>query len=147
MEDIKRAAEGPRKDKLAISGDSAVSSDAMRTLKNPVGDVLAGTWPEEAQPNSVQGLVDAHVAGGRRSMVGREDVTSKRQRNDDEHEEFLVVLNRLEDDELAVEKRESVLSDVVSVRRMKSKNIGLGKGRRGRQTIKEEFGIRILLVG
>jgi len=49
----------------------------------------------------------------------------------------LVVLNRLEDYELAVEKRESVLSDVVSVRRMKSKNIGLGKGTRGRQTIKE----------
>ena len=129
MQDIKRAAEGPRKDKLAVSGDGAVSSGAMGTLKNPVGNVFAGTWPEEAQPNSVQGLVDTYVAGGRRSMVGREDVTSKRQRNDDKHEEFLIVLNRLEDYKLAVEKRESVLPDVVSVRRTKSKDIGLGKWR------------------
>ena len=64
----------------------------MRALKNPVGDVFVGTWPEEAQPNSVQGLVDTHVTSGQRSMVSREDIT--RQRNNDEDQEFLIVLNR-----------------------------------------------------
>ena len=94
----------------------------------------------------MQGLVDTHVAGVLRSMVGRGDVTLKRQLNDDKHDEFLIVLDRLEDYELAVEKPKSVLWDVVSVRRMKSKDIGLGKGRRRRQAIKEELGIGILLV-
>ena len=61
-------------------------------------------------------------------MVGREDITLKRERNDAKYEKFLIVLYRLEDGELAVVKQESVLSDVVSVYQMKSKDISLENG-------------------
>ena len=74
----------------------------MRTLKDPVGDVLLATaWPKEAKTNAVQGLADTHVAGRRGCMVSQEDVSSKRQGDDDEHQKFLVVLDRWESDELA----------------------------------------------
>ena len=49
----------------------------------------------------MQGLADTHVAGRRGCMVSQEDVSSKRQGDDDEHQKFLVVLDRWESDELA----------------------------------------------
>jgi hypothetical protein len=50
-------------------------------------------------------LVYSHVTSGRRGMVSRKNVTAERARNDNQHEHFLVVLDRLENDKFAIEKR------------------------------------------
>jgi hypothetical protein len=101
IEDVERAAEGPGKDELAVAGDGAVGGNAVRALKDPIGDIFAAEGPEEAEANAVQSFVNTHVTGRGGCVIGREDVTAKRQRNDDEHEHLLVVLDGLEDDELA----------------------------------------------
>lgn len=80
-------------------------------------------------------------------MVSREDVTTERQRNDDKHQHLFVVLDGLEDDELAVEEGEAVLADVVAVGIVEGRDVRLRK-RRGRgQTVEQDFGIGVLLIG
>ncbi len=86
MENVKRAAERPREDELAVASDSAVGSDAMRTLENPISNVLATEGPEEPKTNAMESLVNAHVTSGRRSVVSGKDCATKRARDDDEHE-------------------------------------------------------------
>ena len=51
------------------------------------------------------------------------------------------------DDQLAFEKGDAVTTDVVTVGRMNLGDIGFGEGCGRRQTGKEEFGIRILVMG
>jgi hypothetical protein len=63
----------------------------------------------------VKGLIDAHVAGGGGSMVGRENITSKRCGNNNQHEELFIVLNWLEDDQLEVNKRNAILANIVAI--------------------------------
>ena len=53
MEDIEWAAEGPREDELAVAGDGAVGSDAVRALKDPIGDIFATQRPKEAETDTV----------------------------------------------------------------------------------------------
>ena len=65
-------------------------------------------------------------------MVGRENVATKRQRDDDKHQHFLVVLAGLEDNELVIEKREAVMVDVITVGRVEGRNIGFRERRRRR---------------
>jgi hypothetical protein len=78
MQDIERAAKGPRKDEFTVAGDGAVGSDAVWTLKNPIGNVFTIEGPEEPESDAMQSLVDTHVPGGRRGMVSRENITTKR---------------------------------------------------------------------
>jgi hypothetical protein len=81
MQDVERAAEGPGKDELTVASDSAIGGDTVRALENPVGNILATLRPEEAKTNAMESLVDAHVAGGRGSMVSGEDVATKGERD------------------------------------------------------------------
>ena len=104
VQNIERAAKWPRENELAVAGDGAVRSDAVRALKNPLGDVFADERPEEPESDAMQSLINTHMAGRRRGVVSREDVTTKRQRYNDEHQHFLVVLDWLKDNEFAVEK-------------------------------------------
>ena len=85
MENVKGTAKGPGEDKFTVASDGAVDSDAMRALEHPVGDVFATLWPEESEADAVKSLVDAHVPSRRRGVVGREDVTSKRKWDDNQH--------------------------------------------------------------
>jgi hypothetical protein len=62
VEDVERATERPGEDELAVAGDSAIRSDAVRALKNPIGNVFAALWPKEAETDAMQGFVDAHMA-------------------------------------------------------------------------------------
>ena len=51
------------------------------------------------------------------------------------------------DNQLAFEKGDTVLTDVVTVGRMNLGDIGFGEGCGRRQTGEEEFGVRILVTG
>jgi hypothetical protein len=146
VENVEGAAEGPREDELAVAGDGAVGSDAVRALKNPGGDVFATEGPKETEADAVEGFVDAHMTGRRRCMVGGEDVAAKRQRDNDEHEHFLVVLDGLEDNKLALEKSDTVLTDIIAVRSMERRNISFREWSRRRQAGVHEFSVRVLLV-
>jgi hypothetical protein len=70
MENAKWAAERPREDELTVASNSGVGSDAMRAMENPISDVFATEGPEEPKTDAMEGLVDAHVTSGRRSVVG-----------------------------------------------------------------------------
>jgi hypothetical protein len=78
MEDIKGATERPRKDELAVASDGAVRGDAVGALQHPSGDIFATEWPEEPKADAMEGFVDAHVTSGRGSVIGREEIATKR---------------------------------------------------------------------
>jgi hypothetical protein len=82
VEDIKGATERPRKDELAVASDGAVGSDTMGALQHPSCDTLAAEWAEEPKADAVNGFVDAHVTSGRGSVIGGEEIATKRQRGD-----------------------------------------------------------------
>jgi hypothetical protein len=77
MENVKWAAERPREDELAVTSDSAVGSDAMRELENPISDVFATEGPEEPKSDATESLVNAHVTSGRRSRARRKDAAAE----------------------------------------------------------------------
>ena len=62
-------------------------------------------------------------------MVGRENVTAERNRNNDEYQHFGVVLNVLEDNQFTLNKGQTIAMDIIMVGRMK--RIGTGCGERG----------------
>jgi hypothetical protein len=70
MQDAERAAEGPGEDEFAVARDSAIGGDAVGILKDPIGDILAALRLEEAKANAMKSLVNTHVAGRGRSVVG-----------------------------------------------------------------------------
>ena len=128
MEDVERAAQsGQEKMSSLLREMVPFDRDAVRALKDPVGDVLAAQGPKETEADAVQSFVDPHMTSRGGCMVGGEDVMAKGQRDDDEHEHLLIVLNGLEDNELALKKRESVLVDVITVGSMESSEIGFRK--------------------
>jgi hypothetical protein len=147
VKNVEGAAKGPRKDKLAVAGDSSVRSDAVRALKHPVSNVFTAARPEEAEADSMQSFVDTHVASRGRSVVCGKDVTAQRQRNNDQHQHFLIVLHGLKYNELAIEERDAVLANVVSISGVESNDIRFGEGDGRREAIKQKVGVRILLVG
>ena len=55
-------------------------------------------------------------------------------------------MDRLEDGELAVKKREPVLANVITVGGVKSSNIRFRKRRRRRQLVKQKYSARVLVV-
>jgi hypothetical protein len=69
-------------------------------------------------------------------VVSREDVATERQGNDDEHQHFFVVLDRLENNKLAIKEGEAVLANLVSVGGVESGDVRLREGRSRRQTVK-----------
>ena len=55
-------------------------------------------------------------------------------------------MDRLEDGELAVKKREPVLANVITVGGVKSSNIRFRKRRGRRQLVKQKYSARVLVV-
>jgi hypothetical protein len=53
VEDVERAAKGPREDEFTVASDGSVGSDAMRALKDPRSDILATVRPKEAEANAM----------------------------------------------------------------------------------------------
>lgn len=135
VKDVEGTAKGPRKDELTVAFNSAGRSDTVGTAKNPLGNVLAAEGPEEAETNAMEGFVDAHVASRRGRVVGGEDITTERGWNDDKHQHFLVILDGLEDDELAIKEGESVAADVIAISVMKREDVSFGEGGRCRETV------------
>jgi hypothetical protein len=90
----------------------------VRALEYPIGDIAAAVWPEEAETDTMKSSMDTHMAGGGGSVVGREDVAAEQSRDDNQHEKLFVVLDRLEDNEFVVNKRDAVLANIVAVGRM-----------------------------
>ena len=69
MEDAEGTAEGPGKDKLAVAGNSAVSSNAMRTLKHPISNIFVAAQSKEPEMDAAQGFTDTCVASGGRHVA------------------------------------------------------------------------------
>jgi hypothetical protein len=106
MKDVKRAADGPREQELAVEADSVVSKDAVGALLNPSDDVGAELWPEEVKADAMQSLVFFRVCRGGRGMVSGEDVAAKLFRNNNEQESTTVGRNVLTEGEAAVQERD-----------------------------------------
>jgi hypothetical protein len=94
----------------------------------------------------MKSFIDTHVAGGGGSVVGREDVAAERSRDDNQHEKLFVVLDRLEDNEFVVDKRDAVLANVVAVGRMKGADVGPGEGGTSKEVSVEEGTVGVLVV-
>ena len=82
----------------------------MRTFEAPIGNDFATVELEEPEADAVKGFVDTHVAGRRGSMISREDVVAERKRDNNEHQHFGVVLDRLEDDQFTLNKKGQPIS-------------------------------------
>lgn len=92
MKDAERAAEGPRKDKLAVACNGAIRSNAMWAVTNPIpiGHIFVTEGPKELEADTIEGFVNAHMTSRRESsMVSREGAAAKRQRNNNKHQQFL----------------------------------------------------------
>jgi hypothetical protein len=57
-------------------------------------------------------------------MIGRENVVAERNRNNDKHQHFGVVLNRLEDNQFTLDKGQPIATNIITVGWMK--RIGIG---------------------
>jgi hypothetical protein len=118
MKDVKRAADGPRKQQLAVATDSVVGKDAMGALLNPSDDVGAELWPEKAKADAMQSLIFFHVCSGGRGVVGGKDVATERDRNNDEQESTTVGRNVLTEGKTAVQEGDRTRAEVLAVRRI-----------------------------
>jgi hypothetical protein len=85
VKDVKRTAQGPREDQLAVLGDGAVDGYAVRACKNPIGDCFPAVRPREPETDTMQSFVDAHMPRDSGSMVGGEGIATKRGRNNKQH--------------------------------------------------------------
>ena len=81
-----------------------IGSETVRTFETPSRNDFSTMRPKESKADAVKGFVDTHVAGGRGGMVSRENVVAKRNRNNDKHQHFGVVLNGLEDNQFTLDK-------------------------------------------
>jgi hypothetical protein len=147
VKDVEGTAKGPGEDKFTVAGDGTVDGDAMRTLEHPVGNVFATLWPEESEADAVKSLVDAHVPSRRRGVVGGEDVTSKREWDDNQHKHFLVVLHWLEDDQFTLDDGDAVTTNIIAISRIDGGEIRFGDGRRRGQAVKKQLSVGVLLIG
>jgi hypothetical protein len=128
VQNIEWAAEGPRENELAVTGDGPVGGKAVGALEAPVSNIFAAMGPEEPEADAMECLVDSHVTGGGGGMVSGENVTAKRKGNNDQHQKFGVILDRLVDDQFAVDQGRAVLANVVAVGGVEGSNVRFGKG-------------------
>jgi hypothetical protein len=119
MQDVKWSTAGPREAQLAVAGDSAVDCKAVQALQHPIGNVTTAVWPKEAESDAVKGFIDTHVACSGCSMVCGESVMTKWGRDNNQHEELFVVLNRLEHNQFVVHERNVIMTDIIAIRGMK----------------------------
>jgi hypothetical protein len=127
MKDVERAAEGPRENKLTVASNRTIGSETVRTFEAPIRNDFSTMRPKESKADAVKGFVDTHVAGWRGGVVGRENVAAERNRNNDKHQHFGVVLNGLEDNQFTLNKGQPIATDVIAVGGMKRIGIGWGE--------------------
>jgi hypothetical protein len=136
VEDVEQAAKWPREYQLAVATDGAIDSNAVRALKNPICNIFPVGGPEEAESDAMEHFVYAHMAGNGRCVVSREDGASEQSGDNNEHKEFLVVLNALKDDEAVIDNGDVILTDVITVGRVdisKREGFGVLEGRKVRE--------------
>jgi hypothetical protein len=63
MKDVKRAAKGPREEKLTVMSNRTIGSETMRTFEAPISNNFPTMGPKEPKTDTVKGFVDTHVAG------------------------------------------------------------------------------------
>jgi hypothetical protein len=76
MQNVEWTAKWPRKDELTVASNGTIGGDTVRALKDPGSDVFSTERPEKAEADAVKGFINTHMAGRRRSVVGREDVAA-----------------------------------------------------------------------
>jgi hypothetical protein len=111
-------ARGPKIDVKNVeraAKDGAVDSNTVAALEDPVSNVLAIGRPEEAEADAMKRFVDAHMASGRGSVVRIEDGAAKRGVDSNQHEQFLVVLDALEDNEVVIDNGDAFLTYIIAV--------------------------------
>ena len=118
----------------------------MRTFEAPIGNDFATVGPEEPKTDAVKGIVDTHVAGRRGSMISREDVTAERKRDDNEHQQFGIVLDGLKDEQFTLNKGQPIAADIIAVGLMKRVDISVREGGMRGQSLQKKFGVSILIV-
>jgi hypothetical protein len=99
----------------------------MGAAEDPVSDVFPAEWPEESQADAVQSFVDTHVSSTGGSVISREDVATQADRDNNKHEHFGVILDRLEYNELAILKGNAIFADIFTVCSRKAIDDGLGE--------------------
>jgi hypothetical protein len=124
MQNIKWAAERPRKDKFAVAGDGTVRGNAVRAGAAPSSDIGATNRPKESEPDAMKSFVYAHVTGGWGSVIRRKNVSAKGEGYNNKHEKFGVVGDSLENDELAVDDGNIGSADVISVSGVEGGEVG-----------------------
>jgi hypothetical protein len=127
MGDVEWAAERPREDKLAVAADCTIGGNTMRTFGYPIGNVFAIEGPEKAErTESMKRFINTHVAGSSRGgMISKEDSATERGRNNNQHEQFFVILDALKDDQAVVDNSDAVTANIIAVSGM---NLGKRKG-------------------
>jgi hypothetical protein len=114
----------------------------VRALENPICNIFPVGGPEEAEPDAMEHFVNAHMAGNRRCVVSREDGALEQSGDNNEHKEFLIVLNNLKDDKAVIDDGDAILTDVITVGRVDvSKREGSGAFE-GRKVGENEGGVR-----
>jgi hypothetical protein len=126
MEDIERTTQRPREDKFAVAADGTIGGDTVWAFEDPISDVLAIEGPEKSKPDSMKCFINVHMAGSGGGVVSGEDSTAERGRNNNQHEQFFVVLDTLKDDQMVVDNSDAIAPNVITVSGM---NRGERKGR------------------
>jgi hypothetical protein len=83
VQDEHRGGDRPAEKDLAVATDFLVGEDAMSTFFDPINNILATAWPEEAHSNTEQSLVNAEVAADRAAVEHVEDKTAQGGGHDD----------------------------------------------------------------
>jgi hypothetical protein len=83
VQDEHRGGDRPAEKDLAVATDFLVGEDAMSTFFDPINNILATAWPEEAHPNTEQSLANAEVAADRAAVEHVEDKAAQGGGHDD----------------------------------------------------------------
>jgi hypothetical protein len=146
MKDAERAAVRPREDKLTVMSNGTISSETVKTFEAPIGNDFPTMGSKEPKTDAVKGFVDTHVAGWKGGMVGRENVAAERNRNNDEHQHFGVVLSRLGDNQFTLNKGQPIATDIIMVGRMKRIGISCGEWGALGQPLQHKLGVGVLVI-
>ena len=98
--------------------------------------IFAAVGQKETEADAVKGFVDTHVAGRKGSMISRKDVAPERNRDNDEHQYFGVVLYWLGDNQFTLNEGQQITADIIAV----------GEGGMRGQPFQQKFGVSVLIV-
>jgi hypothetical protein len=118
----------------------------MREFEAPIGNDFVTVGPKEPEADAVKGFVDTYVTSRRGSVISREDVMPERNRDNDEHQHFGVVLYWLKDDQFTLKEGQPITADIIVVGLMKRIDIGIGEGGMRSQPLQQKFGVSVLVI-